>query len=752
MANLNSWLSPAVMDAIGWAILHSLWQCLGVAALAAALMALSRRSSVRYLIGVGALTLMLAAPVATFVLLMKPDAPVQASLQNSFLTRLSTDLPADTRILGTAASLQAPAVPAPSAAIIPAFESHAFALPSVLPDVIPPMPWLVAAWLAGVALFGLRFAGGFLLLEHRRRKQSTAASPRILALCQDVQRQLGMTAAIRYLECAWLDAPAVIGWFRPVILLPVTALTGLTEEQLRAVIAHELAHIRRLDAFVNLFQILVETLLFYHPAMWWLNRRIRAERELCCDEIAVSLTGNRLDYARALTSMAAWRDAPVLAMAANRGPLSERILHVLGRKPFGAAQRMAGLTGGAMFLVAALAAAAMLLGIAYPVAQAKETVKENLRATIAQVAPPQVSGPVAIIVAPDQTGRIDAVVPQTAAPRPIEVAQNNQNSPPEPLVLPQPAPQPETPTPAQVIVLAAQPQPVSLAQVDAVDNVIVTAPRLRPEKALDNFIIAHARPSAALDKIARWRSGICPVTIGLPSKFNRYVTERIVRVAMTAGAPLDTTEPCRPNIIVLATPEPQALLDFIRAKRPRLLGFHYAPQRERLATMRLPIQAWYSTATEDARGFVQADLPIIHMSLPEPFGGGMNWGGSSGGGGGSYGPRVTGNRTGDGLKSQFDTAVIIVDTSKIAGQEIGPLSDYIAMLALSQGQYYDVCQDTPTITNLMASGCGPEMKPAALTDIDVTYLRGLYKMNAGTTYLGQRGSIAFQMKKMLGGY
>jgi hypothetical protein len=282
---------------------------------------------------------------------------------------------------------------------------------------------------------------------------------------------------------------------------------------------------------------------------------------------------------------------------------------------------------------------------------------------------------------------------------------------------------------------------------DAVDNVIVTAPRLRPEKALDNFIIAHAKPTVAVEKIARWRSGICPLTIGLPGKLNRYVTERIVRVAMTAGAPLDSNEPCRPNIIVLATPRPQALLDFVRAKRPALLGFHYRPRRERLATMTLPIQAWYSTATEDARGFLQVDLPSIDFAggfspFGDPAQAFSSWDGF----------RVSGDRSGNGLKSQFNTAIIIVDTTKIAGQEIGPISDYIAMLALSQGQFYDVCQDIPTITNLMAPNCGPEMKPAALTDIDVTYLRGLYKMNAGTSYLGQRASIAFQMKKTLGGY
>lgn len=274
------------------------------------------------------------------------------------------------------------------------------------------------------------------------------------------------------------------------------------------------------------------------------------------------------------------------------------------------------------------------------------------------------------------------------------------------------------------------------------ENVIVTAPRQRPEKALDNFIIAHAAPSPALSKIARWHTGVCPLTLGLPAKLNRYVTERIVRVAMTVDAPLDAHEPCRPNILVLATPRPQELLDFMRAKRPALLGFHYKSRVAKLATMQLPIQAWYGTATEDFRGFLQADLPQLSFDMG-------SWPGDIFGGG----VRVSGDRLGDGLKSQFTSAVIIVDTSKIAGQEIGPLSDYIAMLALSQGQYYDTCQDIPTITNLMAANCASaEMKPTAITDIDVTYLRGLYRMNPSLHYRGQRGSIAFQMKKTLGGY
>jgi beta-lactamase regulating signal transducer with metallopeptidase domain len=729
MASLDGWLSPAVMQALGWALIHSLWQCAGVAALAASLMALSRRASVRYLVGVGALALMLAAPIATFFLLMKPDAPVQ-----NFPSAISA-----VSVPSVSPSTSVKAVP--SIAMAGAWEK----LPSVAssPDLLP---WLVGAWLLGVTLFGLRFAGGFLLLEHRRRRESREVRPHILAICHQLQRQLGLNHAIRFLECAWLETPAVIGWLRPVILLPVTALTGLSEDQLRAVIAHELAHIRRLDMFVNLFQILVETLLFYHPAMWWLNRRIRAEREICCDEVAVSLTGNRLEYARALALMAEWKAAPMLAMAANRAPLAQRILHVLGRSSVSAGQRMLGLAGGLLFLAASLGAADALFGIAYPIpaAQAKESFKAALssagesvaRQVLAATVPaanaadlriplPEIAEPVQIAQAQERQPETPAPAPP--APAPVVVAQAVLSAPG--LVTPQPAPPPP-----------AEPRD------DAVDNVIVTAPRLRPEKALDNFIIAHARQASPIaGKIARWKDGICPLTVGLSPQLNQYVNQRIIRVAMTAGAPLAQAEPCRPNLLVLATAEPQALLDEMRAKRPGLLGFHYRPRAEKLATMRLAVQAWYGTATEDFRGRLYPDSPRMALGFEGTYAlptGGLLPDGMS----------VTGNRTGDGLRSNFTSAIIIVDTTKIAGQEIGPISDYIAMLALSQGQYYDVCQDIPTITNLMAPGCGPEMKPAALTDIDVTYLRGLYRMSAGLSYIGQRGSIAFNMKKTLGGY
>jgi beta-lactamase regulating signal transducer with metallopeptidase domain len=345
--SLTNWLSPSALHSLGWTLLHFLWQGTAVAALAAVLMMLCRRASTRYTLAVGALALMLAAPVATFFFLSSSSTfsgtPVAAKSSSAAETHpTGVNNSAKNIVAGTSAA---------SSRLSPSLDA---------------LPWLVEAWLLGVAFFSLRSAGGFLLLERERRKQSITASARVLAMCQTLQRRLGLERAIRYCECTWLQAPAVIGWFRPIVLLPVTALTGLSEEQLQLVIVHELAHIQRLDTFVNVFQISVETLLFYHPAVWWLNQRIRAEREHCCDDVAVSLCGNPVEYARALTLMEEWRTAPALAMAANRGPLSERIFRVLGVKPTGAGTRGIGLIGGVLCLTAALVAGNALLGIAYP--------------------------------------------------------------------------------------------------------------------------------------------------------------------------------------------------------------------------------------------------------------------------------------------------------------------------------------------------------------------------------------------------
>jgi beta-lactamase regulating signal transducer with metallopeptidase domain len=342
MIGLTLWSSPSTFHSLGWALLHFLWQGTALAALAAVAMTVCRRASTRYALAVVALCLMFAAPISTFLLLL--HSPDDAGI--SSYPVLATEWARDHVV-----NPIAPSTNSTIRRLSPPFDAS---------------PWLVELWLLGVAIFSLRSAGGFLLLERQRRIASNLINRQVLAMCRALERRIGLERTIRYCESQWLETPAVIGWFRPIVFLPGTALTGLSEDQLESIVAHELAHIKRLDFLVNAFQTVVETLLFYHPAVWWLNRRIRAEREHCCDDAAIAICGNPVEYARALTLMEEWRRAPALAMAANRGSLSQRIFHILGLKPMGSTARGLGLAGGILCLTAALAAGNALLGVAYP--------------------------------------------------------------------------------------------------------------------------------------------------------------------------------------------------------------------------------------------------------------------------------------------------------------------------------------------------------------------------------------------------
>jgi beta-lactamase regulating signal transducer with metallopeptidase domain len=353
MNAFSLWLAPDVLRNLGLALSHFIWQGAAIAAIAAAAIAATRSASSRYLVGVVALLGMVAAPVATFMVLQNtPSAAFQATNYNAPIT-LS---------LGNGAAKIA--VP-PTAALSQARSLSANAL-----------NWLVAAWFAGVLLFSLRTAGGLFLVARLRRRDSEPVTAELLSLCRELQQRLGIARAVRFCESLHLDGPAVLGWFRPVVFLPLSALTGLTETQLRAVIAHELAHIRRFDAFVNVFQVAAETLLFYHPAVWWLSKHIRAERENCCDDVALSVCENPAEYARALALMEEWRVAPSFAMAVNRGRLAPRVARLLGLAETGSSLRNAGVIFAILCVATALIAGNALFGIVYP---ASAQPKQELR-------------------------------------------------------------------------------------------------------------------------------------------------------------------------------------------------------------------------------------------------------------------------------------------------------------------------------------------------------------------------------------
>jgi beta-lactamase regulating signal transducer with metallopeptidase domain len=304
MINPVSWLTPSIMQTLGWTLVHFIWQGVCLAVMLYLAMAFCRTALARYTAALITLVLMVCSPIATFFFLE----------HHSDSTFRVVGVP---EAVERAQALLTSPIP-PSVSTAPPFESVSW------------LTWFVLIWLTGVLIFSARALGGWFLLE-RLRREKTEQLPEILRQrCVALQRRLGLTRTVRYLESRLLDSPAVVGWFRPVILLPITALTGLSPQQLEAVIVHELAHIRRFDCFVNLFQIAAETLLFYHPAVWWVNRSIRAERENCCDDIAVSVCGNAHDYAKALTLMETWRATPALVLAANNGSLKLRISRLLG--------------------------------------------------------------------------------------------------------------------------------------------------------------------------------------------------------------------------------------------------------------------------------------------------------------------------------------------------------------------------------------------------------------------------------------
>ena len=284
MIGLSSLLPPGVMETLGWALLHFLWQGLALAVLLYTCLAFTRSAVVRYWGAVCTLALMSLAPIVTFVVLRQNNTPpaTAASLREAL---------AD--VSGIASATLGTPVAAATHSVLSIDWAACF----------------VGVWLAGVLVLSVRALGGWMLVRRMYREERQKLAPVLAARCLALQRHLGISRAVSYFESQAIEAPAVIGWFRPIVLLPVTALTGLSADQLEAIIVHELAHIRRYDGLVNLFQIAAETVLFYHPAIWWINRVIRAERENCCDDIAVNMCGDAGSYARALTLMEGLRGA-----------------------------------------------------------------------------------------------------------------------------------------------------------------------------------------------------------------------------------------------------------------------------------------------------------------------------------------------------------------------------------------------------------------------------------------------------------
>ncbi|HEU4562539.1 MAG TPA: M56 family metallopeptidase, partial [Longimicrobium sp.] len=254
------------------------------------------------------------------------------------------------------------AAPPPVAEIGPRWASSASAtasiaaLRSALERVLPVV---AAAWFAGVLILSLRLGAGWACAQRLVLRGTQPAPAAVVRLVERLAHEIRLSRPVRVLLSGAVHVPAVVGWLRPAILVPVGALTGIDPRHLELLLLHELAHIRRHDYLVNLLQAVAETLLFHHPAVRWVGRRIRAEREHCCDDVAARLGGVR-EYVSALASMEELRRTRLpFALAADGGSLLARVLRLVER-PSGPASP-ARLLGALAVLLATAAAGVMLL-------------------------------------------------------------------------------------------------------------------------------------------------------------------------------------------------------------------------------------------------------------------------------------------------------------------------------------------------------------------------------------------------------
>ena len=290
-------LTQAWVVRLGWTLLHFLWQGALIAIVLAVVRGLIGRGisvHARYVLSCVALAMMTVAPLVTYLALQSAGAGTQP--------------PVVWQLLPVAGWQRA-------------------------------LPWLVLGWLIGVVVFSIRLIGGWRMAARLRSVRVGAVPAEWTEALEGLILRMGATRPVRLLSSALVETPAVVGWLKPVILMPVQALTGLQPEHVLPLLAHELAHVCRNDYLANILQSIAEAVLFYHPAVWWVSDQIRNERELCCDDLAVAASGGDvLRYARALAEVEARRPAHLSnAMAANggsaNGGLVARIGRLLGRAP-----------------------------------------------------------------------------------------------------------------------------------------------------------------------------------------------------------------------------------------------------------------------------------------------------------------------------------------------------------------------------------------------------------------------------------
>lgn len=318
--------TPTLVHQIGWSLIHSLWlDALIGLVLAAILKLLSRaKPQSRYFIACVALALMIILPViTTYFLHVRPNEPLHIVADDDSVAVMSVDfsfknirVDGDERIAGTQK--------------INWINRTITETWNTSERVETFLPWLILLWLVGVVIYAIKLGGSLFYTANLHKLTVNISNPKLDDMVNELSSRLSIKRKIKVFESAFVNIPMTIGWIYPLILLPPSSLLGLTPIQLQAIITHELIHIKRYDFFINFLQSVTETLLFYHPAVFWTSRKIREEREYICDDLTVSLCNDSIGYARALTKVARFQSkVEQLAVAATSGELKDRIYRLV---------------------------------------------------------------------------------------------------------------------------------------------------------------------------------------------------------------------------------------------------------------------------------------------------------------------------------------------------------------------------------------------------------------------------------------
>jgi beta-lactamase regulating signal transducer with metallopeptidase domain/thiol-disulfide isomerase/thioredoxin/uncharacterized GH25 family protein len=382
MNSLQALSDSPLIERLGWILLHSIWQALAVAiGLAVVLPAVRKRGAqAGYAVCCGGLLLTILLPALTFPFVPN-SARVRTDSENVavlsvVLPNISAGMPIASRRTPAIETFssdrpipkiidRSSASPSPSPSPIAVGSPHAapagevsFVEPSFKERVASlgrqfqaqmswSLPWIVLIWSLGVSAVSLWNVGGWFTVQRLKVRATCPVTGTIQDAAARIARQLGLVRTVRLLQSALVDTPVVIGAIKPVILLPASLVTELPPDQLESLLAHELAHVLRQDYLVNLLQSVIETLLFYHPAVWWISSQVRADRENCCDDMAVRLAADRTIYVQALAAAAGAR-APKIVPAATGGLLLPRLRRILGIADPHSAHPSRWLTGAVM--------------------------------------------------------------------------------------------------------------------------------------------------------------------------------------------------------------------------------------------------------------------------------------------------------------------------------------------------------------------------------------------------------------------